>query len=147
MANAEERKGYPAKLVCADPLPEDRAVLPAPADLRLPDTPTKSTQQLNTSGESSASMREEGVEQGVEPGEALSQHVEPLNTSRNTGSSHRYTEKSVGVEVLSETTGGALEECLFDGVEEEEVHEHPEHPIAEPDRNVAEPLETVEGEL
>ena len=121
LANAEERKGYPAKLVCADPLPDDRAVLPAPEDIHLADTPAKSTQQLNTSAEFSATTRKEGVERGVEPEEALSQPANPLNTSRNTGSSYRYAEKSADVEVLSETNRGALEGGLFGGVEEEEV--------------------------
>jgi hypothetical protein len=41
LANNEERKGHPARLVVADALPARRSVLPAPEDLFAETTPAK----------------------------------------------------------------------------------------------------------
>src|SRR6266568_326911 len=39
LANAEQRKGYPAKIVIADPIPEPRSILPAPDELFASSSP------------------------------------------------------------------------------------------------------------
>lgn len=52
LANTEDREGYPARLVTADALPEDRAVLPAPDDIPPSEYPPKSIQRTNADGES-----------------------------------------------------------------------------------------------
>ncbi len=104
LANAEERRGYPAKLVIGDPLPQVRPVLPAPEDL-FADAPLKSTQPVNTPQEKLDPTRERGVEQGVEPPEVLNQQPDPINTSVNTPNPHDDGEKSGGVEPLRGNQG------------------------------------------
>lgn len=49
LANAEQREGYPARLVLADPLPEDRAVLPGPETIPPSENPPESAQDLKGS--------------------------------------------------------------------------------------------------
>lgn len=102
LANTENRDGHPARIVTADPLPDDRAVLPEPDTLPPSEAPPKSAQRLNTSGESPGSTRKTTVEDpdsrvgGVDStGRGDCEGGLYGSTPRNNG------EKSGGVEPLS----------------------------------------------
>lgn len=73
LANAEERKGYPAKLVTADPLPEARAVLPDPEEIPSESYTLETTHTLNTPGERGSTTGKTTVEDPVERPNPLSQ--------------------------------------------------------------------------
>lgn len=62
LADTEDRDGYPARIVTADPLPEDRAVLPDPDSLPPSEDNSKPAQRLNASEESAEDSGQTAVE-------------------------------------------------------------------------------------
>lgn len=72
LVNAEDRKGYPARLRVGDPLPEDHPVLPPPEDLferGVPSSPPpKTTFRLSTSRESPGSTGDTTVKRAGKSG-------------------------------------------------------------------------------
>ena len=131
LVNAEEKKGYPAKLALGDPLPPARPVLPAPEDL-FPAPPPKSTHRVNTPRESPARMREMGVERGVESGEVLTQHLEAVNSPVNTPLPRSDGGKSGGVEPLRGNQGGT-DETPTPTPKPEVIRQAREYAIGHPD--------------
>jgi len=110
LVNAEQRKSYPARFIVGEPLPEARAVLPAPEDLfALPE----STQRRNDPPKKPVTTERSTVAPRVAPGEGVAQRSEVLrkasgtrNTLRNDTSSMIGGEKSPVVASFRETPRG-----------------------------------------
>lgn len=110
LANAEERDGYPAKLVTADELPEDRAVLPEPSDIDFdtssPPTPRDSSLRLDAAGESPGVAGKTPSSEPLSNPKASSERQKALDTSLDGSTAQADGENPEGVKASSEDEGG-----------------------------------------
>jgi hypothetical protein len=121
LTNLESRKGKPAQLVLADPLPEESVVLPEPAALArwadtppsLP-TPSESLQHSNTAEKSPTGQEVKGVGVSVGGGVVLDPTVPVLESEKTGSNGHSNSDiplesqgKSLSVGVLEPFSGGS----------------------------------------
>lgn len=110
LANTEERDGYPARLVPADPLPAARAVLPDPKDIPPSEDPPKRTHGLTPPEESPATAGETPVRPPDSyPGGCDAQGGGVCDPPRTPSTARNGGEKSEGCEGVRPIQGGAGE--------------------------------------
>lgn len=109
LANAEERDGYPAKLVTADELPEERAVLPEPADIDFdtpsPHTPRDSSLRLDASEEYPGVAGKTPSSEPSSNRKASSDRQKPLDASLDGPTAQADGENPAGIKASSEKQG------------------------------------------
>lgn len=112
LANAEERPGYPAKLVTADPLPTPRAVLPSPeelfGDISSASTPRETLTVSHPGRSAPVHGDEEHVSEGVRQREIVSE--EDSQYSEEDSQYHSHSQGGSHPESPS-CTGTEAEEC------------------------------------
>jgi hypothetical protein len=121
LANAEARKGYPAKLVLGDPLPQGRPFLPRPQEL-FPDTPLNTPCDLDASAQPATALGERTVKPPSKEPEASSAAPNQPDGGIDGRNAKPDSEMRDGVKVSTPNPAGNITNGAGDGLKRRPGH-------------------------